>query len=90
MNGTGYEMPVTDGCTFTLRVRHGLHCWLRRYETAYASRTGERTDGCLTFWRTQRFVAKASDTVFMIDHGLKDNVALLVSLCIRLQYNAGS
>ena len=53
---------------------HGL-C---RYETAYASRTGERTDGCLTFWRTQRFVVKAMDTVFMVDHGLKDNVALLV------------
>ena len=69
-----------------------LHCTLRRpvcmhglcrYETAYASRTGERTDGCLTFWRTRRFVAKAVDTVFMVDHGLKDNVALLVGHSIR-------
>ena len=33
-------------------------------------------------------MAKATDTVFMIDHGLKDNVALLVSLqlgCMMMQ-----
>lgn len=72
-----YEQPVSSllhTCMLRPVFMHGL-C---RYETAYASRTGERTDGCLTFWRTQRFVAKAVDTVFMVDHGLKDNVALLV------------
>ena len=54
-------------------------CGLFRFDTAYASRTGDRMDGCLTFWRKQRFVAKATEVVFMIDHDLKDNVALLVS-----------
>jgi hypothetical protein len=52
---------------------------LYRYGTTYASRTGDRTDGCLTFWRKQRFAAKLTETVFMKDHGLRDNVALLVS-----------
>ena len=61
------------------RGQHGEHVVVCRYETTYASRTGDRTDGCLTFWRKQRFTAKATETVFMRDHGLRDNVALLVS-----------
>ena len=51
-----------------------------RYRSAYASRTGDRSDGCLTFWCGQRFRAKAVQTVCMRDHGLRDNVALLVLL----------
>lgn len=59
-------------------IMHGvMHC---RYETAYASRTGDRTDGCLTFWRAQCFSVREVHTVCMRDHGLKDNVALLVLL----------
>lgn len=53
---------------------------MRRYLTAYASRTGDRSDGCLTFWRKERFTAREVHTVHMNEHGLRDNVALLVSI----------
>lgn len=51
-----------------------------RYETAYAARTGDRCDGCLTFWRRGRFTALQSESLQMRSFGLKDNVALLVLL----------
>ena len=51
------------------------------YDTAYAPRTGGRADGCLTAWRRGRFVlAGPPQTLAMADHGLKDNVALVVGL----------
>lgn len=51
------------------------------YDTAYAPRTGGRADGCLTAWRRGRFEEAAPPcTLAMADHGLKDNVALIVAL----------
>ena len=62
------------------RSGSAFQTFTRRYHSAYASRTGDRSDGCLTFWRAQRFRAKTVQTVCMRDHGLRDNVALLVLL----------
>ena len=51
------------------------------YDTAYAPRTGGRADGCLTAWRRGRFeLAGPPQTLAMADHGLKDNVGLIVAL----------
>ena len=43
-------------------------------------RTGDRPDGCLTFWDAARFTAVSAEALRMRDLGLRDNVALLVLL----------
>lgn len=69
---------------------HNLVAWFGRYETAYAARTGDRCDGCLTFWRRGRFVALHSEALQMRSFGLKDNVALLVLLAPVLATPSGT
>ena len=52
----------------------------RRYDLRYVRRTGDRPDGCLTFWDAARFSAVSAEALRMRDLGLRDNVALLVLL----------
>jgi len=60
------------------------------YETAYAERTGDRCDGCLTFWHRSKFLALRTEGLQMRRFGLKDNVALLVLLAPLLAPLPGS
>ena len=46
----------------------------------YVRRTGDRPDGCLTFWRRGAFREVTAEAVRLRDLGLRDNVALLVLL----------
>ncbi|BDA48472.1 probable protein angel homolog 2 at N-terminal half [Coccomyxa sp. Obi] len=70
------------GCLQEVDHLEEFHSFLQQlgYETAYAARTGDRCDGCLTFWRRGRFTALQSESLQMRSFGLKDNVALLVLL----------
>ncbi|CAL8463659.1 g3193 [Coccomyxa elongata] len=70
------------GCLQEVDHPEEFHSFLQQlgYETAYAARTGDRCDGCLTFWRRGRFTALRSESLQMRSFGLKDNVALLVLL----------
>ena len=52
----------------------------RRYDVRYVRRTGDRPDGCLTFWRRGAFREVTAEAVRLRDLGLRDNVALLVLL----------
>ena len=54
--------------------------WRRRYDVRYVRRTGDRPDGCLTFWRRGAFREVTAEAVRLRDLGLRDNVALLVLL----------
>lgn len=46
----------------------------------YVQRTGDRPDGCLTFWDAARFREVSGEALRLRDCGLRDNVALLVLL----------
>lgn len=51
-----------------------------RYDVRYVRRTGDRPDGCLTFWRRGALREVTAEAVRLRDLGLRDNVALLVLL----------
>ncbi|KAL6748460.1 hypothetical protein V8C86DRAFT_1153561, partial [Haematococcus lacustris] len=51
-----------------------------RYAGEYLGRTGERSDGCATFWRRDRLASGEVQRVRLSEYGLRDNVALLVHL----------
>lgn len=55
----------------------------------YVRRTGDRPDGCLTFWRRGAFREVTAEAVRLRDLGLRDNVALLVLLEPIAQGRAG-
>ncbi|KAK9842562.1 hypothetical protein WJX81_006229 [Elliptochloris bilobata] len=50
------------------------------YDVRYVRRTGDRPDGCLTFWRRGCFREVSAEALRLRDLGLRDNVALLVLL----------
>ncbi|KAG1676634.1 hypothetical protein FOA52_008763 [Chlamydomonas sp. UWO 241] len=50
------------------------------YVGEFLQRSGGRQDGCATFWDPKLFARLGVDNVMMHEHGLKDNVALLVAL----------
>jgi len=50
------------------------------YKAKHAPRTGGRSDGCLTAYKRAEFDLVHSETIAMADHGLRDNVALLLVL----------
>ena len=61
-----------------------------RYQGVYEQRAGDRCDGCATFWNPDRFEAVGVDRIQLAQHGLKDNVALLVMLRTRGGSGSGS
>lgn len=56
----------------------------------YEQRAGDRCDGCATFWNPDSFEAVGVDRIQLAEHGLKDNVALLVMLRARGGSGSGS
>ncbi|GMH37741.1 hypothetical protein BSKO_05614 [Bryopsis sp. KO-2023] len=50
------------------------------YEGHFAQRSGGRSDGCATFWRSASFSMLKMETIHYSDFDLRDNVALLVLL----------
>jgi len=50
------------------------------YKMKHAPRTGGRSDGCLTAYKRAEFELVHSETIAMADHGLRDNVALILVL----------
>ncbi|GAX73472.1 hypothetical protein CEUSTIGMA_g924.t1 [Chlamydomonas eustigma] len=69
-------------CMQEVDVFDQLQVPMRRlgYVGVNVARTGDRSDGCATFWLQQRFRAVDVLPVQMNEYGLKDNVALLVML----------
>ncbi|GBG91182.1 hypothetical protein CBR_g52064 [Chara braunii] len=50
------------------------------YQGTYRSRTGNRSDGCAVFWKTEKFKMRKTEVIEFIEMGLRDNVAQLVVL----------
>lgn len=53
------------------------------YDGIFKARTGNRVDGCATFWLREEFELVESESIEFCELGLRDNVALLTTLQSR-------